>query len=180
MSAAAPTLEPFVGYSALHALARPGSAVSTELRPVMREAASLLAAAERSQSLFGDKAFAISEVWAVASECAEPDWNGEGAKAVDEAVAEVAADFIRALPNDVPLPEVAPDPDGSISLDWIRSRNRMFSLSVGASSRLAYAWLDGTDRGHAVARFDREKIPALVLDGINEVMNHGDAALRSR
>ena len=71
------------------------------------------------------------------------------------------------------LPEFSPEPDGSISLDWIMSRTRVFSISVSPRDRLAYAWLDGSDRGHGVATFDRSMIPQRILDGIDEVVAHG-------
>ena len=76
--------------------------------------------------------------------------------------------------------EFAPEPDGSISLDWIRSRSNFFSVSVGASDRLAYAWLDGTDRGHAVARFDGDSVPSRILEGIKALVQGANAAVRPR
>jgi hypothetical protein len=78
----------------------------------------------------------------------------------------LAAEFIRVLPEDVPLPEFAPEPDGSLSLDWIQSRHRLFTLSVAPNIRLPYAWVDGADSGHGVARFDGETVPPRILDGI--------------
>ena len=79
----------------------------------------------------------------------------------------------------MPLPEFAPEPDGAISLDWIRSRHRLFSLSIGSTNRLAYSWLDGAHRGHAVAQFDGTKIPVRILQGIESIMNHGNSSLRA-
>lgn len=110
-------------------------------------------------------------------ECVETGWDGDEGEPISGIAAKVAADFIRALPKHVPLPEVAPDPDGSISLDWIQARSRLFSLSVCSGNTLAYAWLDGHDRGHAVARFDGQTVPARILDGIRQIMN-GNPALR--
>ena len=60
--------------------------------------------------------------------------------------------MVRALPNDLPLPEMGIDPDGEISLDWMCSRTRMFSISVSGSDRLACAWVNGSDHGHTVVR----------------------------
>ncbi len=119
---------------------------------------------------FGAKANAISRIWALANECSQPDWDGYGASPLDERAALAAVDFIRALPEGVPLPDLAPEPDGSISLDWIQSRNRLFSLSVAPGNRLVYAWLDGADRGHAVARFDGVCVPPRILSGIERIM----------
>lgn len=123
------------------------------------------------------KAAAIAQIGALAKECSEPDWDGEDARPLDRLAALLAAIFIRALPDDIALPEFAPQPDGSISLDWIQSRNRLFTLSAGATDRLAYAWLDGTDKGHAVARFDGEHVPSRVLEGIRGITNGGNGAL---
>jgi hypothetical protein len=166
------------GYAALSACARADSAVSPAAKAVREAAYSVVKSAERSQVLFGGKANVLSQLGALAAECGEANWDGSGALAVETGAVLNAGDFIRALPAGIPIPEIAPEPDGSLSLDWIESRNRLFSLSVSAGPRLAYAWLDGTDRGHGVARFDREKIPARVLEGIFGIMSHGNAAVR--
>ena len=135
--------------------------------------------AERSQALFGRKADALSRLVALAAECADPGWDGEAAVAIDPVAVLWAERFVRALPDGMPLPEFAPEPDGSISLDWIRSRNRLFSLSIGRSNRLAYAWLDGADKGHGVVTFDSQNVPPRVLEGIKGIVGQGHAGLRA-
>lgn len=123
------------------------------------------------------KAAAIAQIETLAKECSEPDWDGENARPLDRLAALSATNFIRALPDGIALPELAPEPDGSISLDWIQSRNRLFTLSIGANNRLGYAWLDGTDKGHAVVRFDGEHVPLRILEEIRGITNPGNAAL---
>jgi hypothetical protein len=167
------------GYTALYGATRSESAVSSEARAVQKSVIELVDTAERSHALFGEKAAAISQIWALANECEDGGWDGESAQPISPLAANLAAAFIRALPAGLPLPEFAPEPDGSISVDWIQSRNRLFSLSVGQNSRLAYAWLDGTDRGHAVARFDGQFVPRRVLDGICGIMDYGHSAIRA-
>jgi hypothetical protein len=132
---------------------------------------------EKSQALFGGKAVVIGQIWALVNECSEPGWDGDGAGPVDRFAAFKAAEVIRALPARLPLPEVTPEPDGAISLDWIRSRSRVFSLTVGSSARLASAWVDGSDRGYAVVRFDGQVVPNRILQGIDEIMRHGGVTL---
>lgn len=145
---------------------------------VSRAAAAVVELAESSQSLFGEKAAAISQLMALANDCAEQGWDGDGACAIHPRALQNAEDFVRALPENFPVPEFAPEPDGSISLDWIQSRHRLFSLSVSSSNRLAFAWLDGADRGHGVARFDGLSVPLRVLSGIQSIVKHGNAPLR--
>jgi hypothetical protein len=166
-----------VSYTALQAYAGGGSAVSSEARTVGKVATAIVNSVERSQSLFGKKAAAISRLFALANECAEPGWDGEDANVINPIAVINAENFLRALPENFPLPEFAVEPDGNVSLDWIKSRNCLFSLSVGSSGRLAFAWLDGADKGHAVARFDGRQVPIHILEGIAAIVNHEDASI---
>jgi hypothetical protein len=170
---------PSANYAALNGYARTGSAVSIEAQQARKAATAVIESIEQSQALFGEKSAAISQLMRLANECAEPDWDGNESCALNPSAVLTAEDFIRAMPNDMLLPEFAPEPDGSVSLDWIQSRHRLFSLSIGGSNRLAYAWLDGADKGHAVAQFDGCSIPPRVLDGIRSVINHANASLRA-
>lgn len=159
--------------------ARMGSAVSSEAQDVQKATNAIMDCAEQSQALFGEKAAAFSDIQSLADECSLPNWDGEDAEPISPLAVQTAMDFIRALPDNIPLPEFAPEPDGSISLDWIVSRNRFFSMSVGTNDRLAYAWLDGTDRGHAVARFDGNSVPIKIIQGIEDTMYHESTFLRA-
>jgi hypothetical protein len=166
------TIGLFVGYTMLNAAARSGTAVSNEAREVQRSASIVAHQTEQSVALFGEKRSVISQIWSLAAECSETGWDGEGAKPIDEVAATLASDFVRALPDRSPLPEVSPEPDGALSFDWIESRHRLFSLSIGTSNRLAYAWIDGAERGHGVAVFDGENIPLRILQGVAEICKH--------
>jgi hypothetical protein len=167
----------WLGYAAAQGVARRTSAVSFEAQAVRDAVTAVVDWGERSQALFGEKAATISALRALANDCAASGWDGDEAHALDPAAVLQAENFIRAMPDAIPLPQLAPEPDGSVSLDWSQSRNRIFSLSVGAADRLAFAWLDGSDKGHGVARFDGHTIPTRVLEGIQSITCH--AALRA-
>ena len=109
----------------------------------------------------------LSEILELGSTYAEAGWNGEGAQGISPLAVERAVAFLRALPDDLPLPEIAPEPDGSIAFDWMRSRTQLFSVSVGTNDRLAYAWLDGAQSGHGVEEFQMMTIPRRLLDEIS-------------
>lgn len=116
---------------------RGSSAYSDDAKAIGVKITAVAQQFERSQALFGDKAAAISQLQAMAIECAEPGWDGNEASAINPLAVFIAENFVRALPNFIPLPEFAPEPDGSISLDWLPSRHRLFSISVGTNNRLA-------------------------------------------
>lgn len=165
------------GHLMLAAYARRASAVSSEAGEARKSACAVVESAEQSQVLFGREKDAISSLIALAAQCSNPDWDGNGAAAIDAAALDRVKEFVMCLPKGIPLPEFAPEPDGSVSLDWTVSRHRRLSLSVGAGHRLAYAWLDGADKGHGVARFDGASVPPRVLDAIRSIVSHADASI---
>jgi len=136
---------------------------------------------ERSDALFGSKTAVISELRALTLSHVEAGWDGGEATPVDVKAIGRAIAFIRALPEDAALPDVGVDPDGAVSLDWMVSRHRMLSISfAGDSDRLAYAWLDGTDRGNAVAKFNRDTVPFRLMQTIRGLaVAPAHAALRA-
>lgn len=166
------------GYASLRAYARPGSAVSEEAGIVEKLAARVGNREEGSEALFGPKARALEQLASLIAECALPDWDGYGARPVDPWAAQAAEKIIRALPEGFPIPELAVDPDGEVSLDWIGSRYRRLSMSVGSGARLPFAWLDGTDKGHAVSGFDGQQLPERLLAEVRRIMGLSHALLR--
>jgi len=106
-------------------------------------------------------------------ECAKDDWDGYGAEAVKATALLRAEAFVRALPDDIPLPEVSVEPDGAVAFDWMPLPSKTFTLSVNEGNRLAYAWIDGTDRGHAAVKFEGVEIPSRVLTDLERLISHG-------
>jgi len=166
------------GYAATAALSRPNSAVSREAAAVRRNASSVVERAEDSFALFGPKSLALSELAILASECRGQDWDGYGAEPLNPSALMLAQDIIRSLPDDVPMPSFSVEPDGCVSMDWIPSKVRTFTLSAGKTDRLPYAWIEGTDRGHAVARFMDGQLPPRILQEIKRICAN-DTSLRA-
>lgn len=162
----------------MQAFARPRSAFSSAAQDVADRIAIVINVTETSEVLFGRKSQALAKLMVIANDCVLADWDGNEANPVNEVAVKNAEAFVRALPDDMPMPELAPEPDGSISLDWITSRYRQFSLSVGSDNRLACAWLDGADKGHAVACFDGVTIPGIVKSGLQSVIGITDNVIR--
>jgi hypothetical protein len=156
-----------LGIAAIYALARPGNAMSAEASLVQASAKAIVERVEHSDALFGSKAAVISELWSLAQSHGNASWDGGEAFPVDRRAMALAVVFVRAQPDDCEMPQVAVDPDGAVNLDWMPSRHRMLSVSfAGNNDRVAYAWIDGTDRGSAVARFDRRTVPMRLLQAI--------------
>lgn len=126
---------------------------------------------DRSLSITGLRGAVLSELMELRNEHSEKGWDGAEAPPVAAVALDRARELILALPFSIPNPELAIDPDdGAISLEWYAGPSRVFSVSVGLSSRMACAGLDGTDSWHGVARFDGAKVPDFVLQSIQRIL----------
>jgi hypothetical protein len=86
------------------------------------------------------------EVLALLHEAGHPGWDGYQAAPVSaEAVANTLT-FIDLLPSDMPGPDVVPEPDGEIALEWYKTPGWVLSISIGPRNRLTYAGLFGQNK----------------------------------
>ncbi len=160
------------GYSAAVALSRPSSAVSAEAESVRHNASVVVEQVHRSVALFGPKSELISSLASLGDECRESNWDGYGAEPVSQHALRRAQNLIESLPEDLPLPECSIEPDGCVAMDWMPASYRTLSVSVGEADRLPYAWVDGSDRGHAVAKLVDGQLPPRILAEIRRFTNH--------
>lgn len=111
---------------------------------------------------------AISELTRVTEECSQPGWDGYGAIPVSVGAADAARRFILDLPSLFNMPEIVPEPDGEISLEWDFGRWKAFSLSIGSGGKLSYAAILGRDRrANGSDNFD-DVIPAHILLSLSQ------------
>jgi len=149
---------------------RSGSAFSAEGQFAREQVTKVLYGLDSAVSLQVPHAALLDELDALVAEHSSPGWDGQEAPPVSYFAAQNAKEIIRALPADVPTPELAFDPgDAAISFEWHGGYRKVFSFSVGISGRLACAGLNGTDRWHAALAFDGERLPALVLQSIRQI-----------
>ena len=79
-----------------------------------------------------------------------------------------AMKFALSLPKSLPIPEIAADPDGDISFDWIGKTGKMFSVSIDATGRIAYAGRFGErSKIHGIEQLSHS-CPQEILRGIEK------------
>ena len=139
----------------------------------------LASALETPRSLFEPKEQALDELYALLEERASELETDNAYTMTSPATLDNAELLIRMMPDSIPMPEIAIEDDGDITFDWMKSRYCMLSASVGESARIAYAWLDGTDRGHSVTSMDTDTFPSRLYQDISRIMGTYHAALRS-
>src|SRR4051794_24281058 len=99
------------GYVPLRLLVHRQNGVSAAARNGYQAASQVGDFGDRSYGLFGPKRAAISQVWALVRESRHAVAEPEEAEPISDRVADLAVEFIRALPDELPLPEFAWEPD---------------------------------------------------------------------
>lgn len=116
---------------------------------------------------------AMTGLRAIQAEAAEPDWNGDGAKALDVDAYANACRFLEALPTTAPVPEVSADQDGEVALDWDFGRRKALTISIGPNGRCSYAWVRGKRASHGTEWLDDE-IPTNILRALDQLVRDAD------
>lgn len=83
----------------------------------------------------------LGELFDVATQCQESNWDGYGAEPVSRVTVDVAYRFLAALPLGTPPLSVGAEPDGHITLEWYRSPHCTLSISLSPDCELHYAAL---------------------------------------
>ncbi|MFZ4699152.1 MAG: hypothetical protein ACOYMG_03795 [Candidatus Methylumidiphilus sp.] len=67
----------------------------------------------------------------------ESDWDGYGALPIHEAIVKIACQFINSLPDHLPCPDLTPNTNGTISMEW-ETRAGIAHLEVGKTRYSLY------------------------------------------
>jgi hypothetical protein len=76
------------------------------------------------------------KIW---QECLVEGWDGYDAKPVEERILENLIQFVDALDKDIPIPELCPEPDGEIAVEWYGKNKSTISISIGVGDIINYA-----------------------------------------
>ncbi len=125
---------------------------------------------ESTSQMTGEEQNVISAIYELAEACSANGWDGYGALPLSKQSVDTGIQFARLLPDDIAIPAVSAEPDGVLAFEWTASKSRRLSMGFLAPDCIAYAWLDGSDRGHAIAQFDGQVIPQRVLGAINAII----------
>lgn len=106
---------------------------------------------------FGDRSRALfSELAGVIRDASNEGWDGYRALPVTFKTYMKALEFISSIPDFVKIPFIAAEPDGAISMEWYRSPEWIFSISINGDGKLDYAALFGDRKYHGSMYFSGE------------------------
>lgn len=76
----------------------------------------------------------IDEIESVASECSEKNWDGYDAAPIHRDSVNAAIQFLHGLRISQPIPDVVPEPDGDLALEWEIDADNWLIISFHGTS----------------------------------------------
>lgn len=146
--------------------------VSESANEIQRETEELQNNFSRSITFGEHLSEMIERLFEARQEHAINNWDGYGAKAIDEQSYQNAIRFILSLTPDIPAPEIGVEPDGEVVFEWYGGKRKVFSISMGSRNELTYAGLYGISKTDGVEYF-YGNIPDMLLDNISRVFPTG-------
>src|SRR4030042_2939942 len=109
---------------------------------------------KEAESIGGPLEIAFESLEQVFHECSDENWDGYGAQPLTEDAYYEAKKLLKLLPSySLPMPEIIPEPDGSIGLEWYKDKRFVYVISVSGNSELTYAGLFGLNKTHGTEYF---------------------------
>lgn len=105
----------------------------------------------------------LQELDDVYFKCSKKNWDGYKAKPANKSLRFAVEKLLLGLPPDIPNPNISCDPDGEISLEWFRAKDRVFSISIGEKWVASYVVLDRASRFRGTETFSTGSIPPVLL-----------------
>jgi hypothetical protein len=121
---------------------------------------------------------AANDLFRILGECSVAGWDGYRARPITAETCIRTFEFLFDLPQWMTAPDLVPEADGQIAIEWSFPPSQTLSISIGAEGPLHFA---GTFRGgeeiHGVAPYSY-CIPESVLQILAKTIRTGTAAIR--
>lgn len=106
----------------------------------------------------------------IVEECSEPGWDGYDALPIREEAYLEARRLIRSLPTTsfIPMPEITPEPNGEIALEWSKGTRQIFIASMRGNNEITYAGLFGVNKTHGIEYFG-DALPSVLLENLKRL-----------
>lgn len=115
-----------------------------------------------SSIFWGQRHSIANEIRALRKGYSSPGWDGYDALPVEELSMATSLRFARLLPDGIIAPELAPEADGGIVLDWCKGKNMIFSISI-KKDLVVYAGIFGeSEKVRGEVRLESDRCPQII------------------
>lgn len=112
---------------------------------------------------------ALESLDEVYEECSEANWDGYDAAPISLEAYFEASKLLRMIPSSYPMPDILPEPDGGIGLEWYKDRAFSFVISVTAKNIITYVGLFGKNNETYGTEYFTFSVPKIVLDSLRRL-----------
>lgn len=124
---------------------------------------------KRAKTL-GQQDDVLQTLYEIFEECSQEGWDGYDAVPITEEAYLEARRLLLSLPitSFIPLPEVTPEPNGTISLEWSKGNRQIFIASVSGKHEITFAGLFGINKIHGTEYFG-DQLPQLIIENLRRL-----------
>ena len=114
---------------------------------------------------------ALENLNEVYGECLEANWDGYGASPIFPEAYFEASKLLRIIPNSYPMPDILPESDGGIGLEWYKERDFSFVISVGGKNIITYVGRFGKNNEIYGTEYFKDSVSKIILDGLRRLFS---------
>ncbi len=112
---------------------------------------------------------ALKQLKSVYEECSIDNWDGYGALSISAEAVSEATLFLGLLSDShLPMPDISPEVDGGIELEWYKSTNFIFTINISGSEILGYSGFYGKRKRTYGTEPLTKEIPASIAGNITQ------------
>jgi hypothetical protein len=115
---------------------------------------------------------ALESLDEVYEECSKANWDGYDAAPISLEAYFEASKLLRIIPRSYPMPDILPEPDGEIGLEWYKDREFSFVISVCGKNIITYVGLFGKNNETYGAEDFTDSVPKVVLNGLKRLFSN--------
>jgi len=115
---------------------------------------------------------ALESLDEVYEECSEANWDGYDAAPISLEAYFEASKLLRIIPNSYPMPDILPEPDGGIGLEWYKDRVFSFVISVSGKNIITYVGLFGKNNETYGTENFPDSVPKVVLNSLKRLFSN--------
>lgn len=136
-----------------------GEAASSD---TIRDYEEIIADISNKVTLWHEHQSAFESLTELYGECVLENWDGYGANPITLETYSEATRLLSMISSFVPMPDIVPEPDGGIGLEWYREPNFSFVISVTGENVITYAGLFGTSNETHGKECFGEQLPRII------------------
>jgi len=112
---------------------------------------------------------ALESLKQIYEECSEENWDGYGGTPISLEAYLEASRLLRIIPNSFPMPDVLPEPDGGIGLEWYKDKGFSFVASLGGKTTITYVGRFGRNNQTYGTETFTDSVPSVILNGLKRL-----------